>query len=137
MENMAGKVNKRKMTTNDGESVPIPERMGVNKGQLLRDTSYSNETVFERDKGGINGRLQGMQSLESENLDRPGFDADNRQIYKGGIPFGEAAMFNQLPPGHDIDDQAFALINQMPLRLYTGGVTFPGDTPFAVRDVPE
>src|SRR5208282_5553690 len=118
MRSEAGKVNHKTMRTNDGESVPIPERGGRDVGQLMRDTSYSNETLFERDPGGINGKMVGMESLEGDNLDRPGFDADNRQIYKHGIPYGEAAMFNQLPPGHDIDDQAFTLINNMPFRVY-------------------
>lgn len=43
-------------------------------------------------------------SLQSETLDRPGFQVSG-YITKKGTPSGENAKFNFLPPGQDIDHQ--------------------------------
>ena len=113
---------------------------GVNKGTLNPSTPLSNESTFERDRvGGTpqSGKIAGMQSLKSDSLDCSGLDASGDWLKKNGTPYGEAALFNQLPPGMDISDQQFALINNMTMRSYGGGVTYPGDTPWPVRDVPE
>jgi hypothetical protein len=45
-----------------------------------------------------------LQSLQGEALDRPGFQT-NGYITKKGTAYGEAAKFNYLPPGQDIDCQ--------------------------------
>jgi len=50
------------------------------------------------------GDLSDLQSLQSETLDRPGFQT-NGYITKKGTAYGEAAKFNYLPPGQDIDMQ--------------------------------
>lgn len=123
--------------TNDGEMVPLGQRAPRDAGKLGVGTSFSNNTVFNK-RGALTGQIEGMHSWEPNvNLDDPGFDANGSCFYKFGIPYGEAAYFNQLPPGPDISDQAYLLINNMQLRLYTGGVTYPGDTPWMVRDVEE
>ena len=136
-----GRVNTRKMATNDGRSVPAPKEVADNAGMLDRNTPYSNESAFEmyrKGGGAVNGAIGGMESIQKGvNLDDPGFDASGDCFVKKGTPYGEGAMFNQLPPGPDINDQAYAAINDMPLRTYGGGVTYPGDTPWPVRDVPE
>lgn len=46
-------------------------------------------------------------SLQSEALDRPGFQVSG-YITKKGTPSGEGAKFNFLPPGQDISNQANA-----------------------------
>jgi hypothetical protein len=131
---------KRNTRTNDGSTVPIGEKSPMNAGKLDINTPFSNNEVFDRKpgaRGTINGDIEGMESRKSESLDKPGFDASGDCFYKFGIPYGEKAYFNQLPPGPDISDQAYLLENDMPLRLYMGGLTYPGDTPWAVRDVEE
>jgi len=138
---MVGRINTAKMTTNDGARVPKSKEAAKQEGILDRNTKLSNTDAFEQyRKGGaaINGAIEGMESIQKGvNLDDPGFDASGDCFVKKGTPYGEAAMFNQLPPGPDINDQAYADINDMPLRTYQGGVTFPGDTPWPVRDIEE
>lgn len=133
-----GKANMGTMKGDAGAPVPAGQRGASKVGQITE--SYSNTDVFERDRIGgsaVNGKIEGMNSHMRELLDDPGFEADGQWIRKNGTPYGEGAMFNQLPPGMDISDQAYALINNMPLRMYQGGVTYPGDTPWPVRDVEE
>jgi hypothetical protein len=131
---------KRNTTTNDGSRIPIGQRAPMNAGKLNVDTSFSNNEAFDSKAGAagtVSGDIEGMESRRSESLDRPGFDAKGDCFYKFGIPYGEKAYFNQLPPGPDISDQAYLLENDMPLRVYMGGVTYPGDTPWPVRDIEE
>lgn len=127
--------------TNDGQMVPIGKQTAMNAGKLDRNTPYSNTEAFERyGHAGMpqSGMIEGMHShMPGQSLDDPGLDASGGCFYKFGVPYGEAAMFNQLPPGPDINDQAYALINEMPLVTYEGGVTYKSDTPWPVRDVPE
>lgn len=141
MGNMTTKVVKSKVRTKDGQSIPTGKASATDAGFLNRDTVYSNTKVFEKytkDGQPQSGKIIGMQSLmPGEALDVPGFDADGGCFHKWGTPYGEAAYFNQLPPGPDINDQAYALIHDMPLEMYTGGVTYKSDTPWPVRDVPE
>lgn len=135
------KVVKNYARTNDGQKIPIGQQTPMDAGFLNKDSVYSNTEAFERyGHGGApqSGAIEGMHSLKKEeNLDCPGFDAMGGPFYKFGTPYGEKAMFNQLPPGPDINDQAYALINEMPFVTYQGGVTYSSDTPWPVRDIPE
>jgi len=140
MAKMGTAIKNRSMRTNDGIGIPNPGRSPSNAGPLNRDTTYSNETAFNFPTMGdaaLNGKIEGMDSWQqSVNLDDPGFDASGGWLYKQGTPYGEAAMFNQLPPGHDISDQKYAAIYEMPLRMVTA-ISYPGDGAFPVRDIPE
>lgn len=141
MSEWVAKVNRTKMRTNDGSTVPTGDRNPRKTANLDRNSSFDNSEAFNRGKGvaaARTGDIQGMHSWKpGENLDDPGLDASGGCFYKFGIPYGETAMFNQLPPGPDIDDQAYMLFNEMKLVTYSGGVTYPGDTPWPVRDIPE
>ena len=132
---------KRTYRTNDGTMIPGFKRGAVDHGALTPDMALDNSNSFEEvGAGGMkqySGKIGGMESLVKDSLDDSGLDASGKDFYKHGTPYGEKAMFNQLPPGMDISDQAYILINEMPLRTYMGGVTFPGDTPWPVRDVEE
>jgi hypothetical protein len=67
-----------------------------------------------------------------------GFESGNSgYIVKKGTPYGEAAKFNFLPPGMDINDQENRDIRDMPLKKITAE-SYPGDgwEP-APRDMPE
>jgi hypothetical protein len=127
--------------TPDGASVHIAEAMPTRKGPLVRDTPLDNSEAFgttgTKGTRALNGAISSMESLmESQKLDIPGFDAEARYLVKHGTPFGELALFNQLPPGMDIDDQNYVLINEMPLKMVTE-IGYPGDGGFPVRDVKE
>lgn len=127
------------MRSNDGTIIP---NKNFNKempdaGSLNRDDRLDNSMAFERSPTGNNAVIQGMESWERNvNLDDPGFDASGSCFYKFGTPYGEKALFNQLPPGPDITDQSYALINDMPLKQVTM-MGYPGDGAFKPRDVPE
>ena len=134
-------VVKSRIKTPDGQMIPTGKTEPRDAGFLNRDTVYSNTKVFER-YGHANapqsGKIEGMHSyMPNQALDVPGFDANGGCFHKWGTPYGEAAYFNQLPPGPDINDQAYALIHDMPLEVYHGGVTYESDTPWPVRDIPE
>ena len=126
--------------TPDGAKVHQPQDMPTKMGPLNRDTPLDNSEMFgtTRTKGtrALTGALGGMESLAENTLDKPGFDAEARYLFKHGTPYGELAMFNQLPPGMDIDDQNFVLINDMPLKMVTM-IGYPGDGAFPVRDIEE
>jgi hypothetical protein len=127
------------MKTNDGQKVPNTNFMKkmVNSGELNRDTKFDNSMEFETSPTKNNAVIEGMNSWEKNvNLDDPGFEADGTSFFKHGTPYGEAAYFNQLPPGPDIGDQKYALINNMPLKMITM-MGYPGDGGFPVRDIPE
>ena len=134
-------VVKSKVRSNDGQHIPTGKQTPMDAGFLNRDTTYSNTKVFERyGHAGHpqSGKIEGMHSWQPNvNLDDPGLDANGGCFHKWGTPFGEAAYFNQLPPGPDINDQAYALIHDMPLVVYEGGVTYKSDSPWAVIDIPE
>ena len=125
--------------TNDGSHVPKATRDTPDEGDLTRDSKYRNDTKFNEGTMGsraLNGKIRGMQSQNNENLDDPGFDASGSQIFKKGTPYGEGAYFNQLPPGHDISDQLYADIHEMPMKMVTD-MSYPGDGAFPPKDVPE
>lgn len=74
-----------------------------------------------------------LQSLESERLDRPGIQTDG-YITKKGTPSGsdyatgDAGMFNELPPGQNIEAQSKLDFNKFPVRTYkVGSVGYEGD----------
>jgi hypothetical protein len=49
-------------------------------------------------------------------------------IAKKNLEFGANAMYNSLPPGMDIEDQENCDIRKMDLRIYEGGMSYPGDS---------
>jgi hypothetical protein len=129
-----------KMRANDGASVPRERRSPTKKGPLYVNTNIDNSEEFNSPTMGnraVNGKIAGMDSWQqSVNLDDPGLDASGGCFVKHGTPYGESAMFNQLPPGQDISDQTLLLIHPMPLRKITA-MGYPEDGAFPVRDVPE
>lgn len=83
------------------------------------------------------GKIKGMDSLESENLDRPGFETSG-YITKKGTPYGEAAKLNFLPPGMDITNQEITDQRNLKLKEITAR-GYPGDgwNNGSTRDIPE
>jgi hypothetical protein len=48
-------------------------------------------------------------------------------LSKKNTPYGVNAFFNSLPPGMDIEDQEMCDIRQEKMRIYEGGLGYPGD----------
>ena len=61
-----------------------------------------------------------------ETLDKSGVN-DSGYLVKKGIPYGVEVMFNSLPPGMDITDQEVADIRVQEMKVYSGGLSYPGD----------
>ena len=51
---------------------------------------------------------------------------DNGYLDKKGTPSGNARLL-ELPPGTNIQDQSVADIRDLPMKVYSGGTSFPGD----------
>lgn len=61
-----------------------------------------------------------------ESLEKSGVN-DDGYLVKKGTPFGVDALFNSLPPGMDITDQEMADIRVEPVKMWNGGLGYPGD----------
>lgn len=70
-----------------------------------------------------------LPSSGGASLDKDGIK-DNGYLTKKGTPSGESAMFNRLPPGTNIEDQAVADIREEPIKFYSSGLSYPGDGGF-------
>ena len=53
---------------------------------------------------------------------------DSGYIAKKNLEYGVNAMYQSLPPGMDIEDQENCDIRKMELRIYEGGLSYPGDS---------
>jgi len=69
--------------------------------------------------------VSGLGGLHNDIGEQSGFQTSG-YIDKKGTPYGEAAKFNFMPPGMEIDNQALAEINEMPMRKLTAE-SYPGD----------
>lgn len=67
-----------------------------------------------------------LPSSGGQALDKSGIK-DQGYLTKKGTPSGLDARFNMLPPGMNIDDQKLCDIREEPMKLYSGGLSFPGD----------
>lgn len=82
--------------------------------------------------------LPTMDGLHDDIGEKSGFaGSTDHYIIKKGTPYGEAAKFNFLPPGMDINDQEMRDIRDMPFRQVVD-MSYPEDgwSP-APRDLPE
>ncbi len=52
---------------------------------------------------------------------------DSSYMHDKGIPSGENAKLNQMPPGENIAAQKNADIRDQPMRTYSGGTSYPTD----------
>lgn len=101
-------------------------------GQIGSSEKFANP--FESVDSGV----MSMGGTTNDIGEKSGFQADTSEyIVKKGMVYGEAAKMNIMPPGMDINDQPYRDIRDMPLKLYSGGVSFPGDGAFGVKDVSE
>ncbi len=106
---------------------------GMAAGQLK---GLSSEAFADPMNNGAPARISGLDGLYNDIGEMSGFTTQG-YLDKQGTPYGEAAKFNFLPPGMDINNQENAEIHDMPLRILVAE-SYPGDgwmpTP---RDVEE
>lgn len=106
------------------KSVSASNIKPVYDGQLSGSTG--NQAFAEPMNKGAPSEIGGMGRTHNDIGEISGFIVDG-YLDKNGTPYGEAAKFNFLPPGMDISNQENAEIHEMPLRTYSGGVSFPSD----------
>ena len=100
-------------------------------GQIGQDQKFAKP--FEPVDGGI----PGMSSEMNDIGEKSGFAASTSSyIVKKGTAYGEAAKFNIMPPGMDINDQPYRDIRDMPLKKLHN-LSYPGDGGFAESDLAE
>lgn len=87
----------------------------VYKGQV---NDIAHETFAEPMNKAVSASIRGLGGTYNDIGESSGFIVDG-YLDKQGTPYGEAAKFNFLPPGMDINNQANAEIHDMPLRKLT------------------
>jgi len=112
----------------------------VKKAEPSKDVHMSNKkAVYEGQVSGSTGdqpfaqpmnhgapsEISGIGRTYNDIGELSGFITDG-YLDKNGMPFGEAAKFNFLPPGMDISNQENAEIHDMPMRMLVD-VSYPGD----------
>ena len=86
------------------------------------------EQKFAKPFEEVDSGVMNMNGTHADIGEKSGFQANTSDyIVKKGTAYGEAAKFNIMPPGMDINDQPHRDIREMPLRVYTGGESFPDD----------
>ena len=112
------------------KGVNYPNKGGSYKGEL------GKSGPFAAPHNDVSAKISGIGGTHNDIGEASGFITDG-YLDKGGIPYGEGAKFNFLPPGMDISNQANCEVHEMPLRTVTAE-SYPGDgwNP-APRDLPE
>lgn len=112
---IAGKVSAPK-------TAKVGNQGGVNDGQMR---STPPEPFGKPMNNLVTPGVDRMNGLYDDIGEKSGFATDG-YIDKKDTPYGEAAKFNYLPPGMNIDNQANAEINAMPMRQLVSE-SYPGD----------
>jgi len=117
------------------KDVKLGNHGGKYDGQLSGSTG--NQPFSEPLNKGAPSEIRGLSGTHNDIGELSGFITDG-YLDKNNQPYGEAAKLNFLPPGMDISNQENAEIHEMPLRVYMGGESFPGDGWMPQpRDIPE
>ena len=123
---IAGHVASSRVTT-------APNRPGRGVGQMSTPTRGA---FAEPMNDGVVAPIKGLGGTYDDIGERSGFIVDG-YLDKGGTPYGEAAKFNYMPPGMEIDNQVNSEINEMKLYKVTSE-SYPGDGWMPEpRDIPE
>ena len=98
------------------------EKKPMYQGQMAGNSQKFAEPFEMMDSG-----VEGMDGLYDDIGEMSGFEGNTSSyIVKKGVPFGEAAKLNIMPPGMDISDQPNRDIRAMPLKMLID-VSYPGD----------
>ena len=96
------------------------------KGEKYMGQIGPNEP-FAKPFQAVDSGLPGMNSTKADIGEKSGFEgATSGYIVKKGTPYGEAAKFNLMPPGMDINDQTVRDIRDMPMKTVIAE-SYPGD----------
>jgi hypothetical protein len=114
--------------------VGTPNFGGTYKGQVSGTTG--DQTFAKPMNMGAPSEIGGLAGTHNDIGELSGFITDG-YLDKNNQAFGEAAKLNFLPPGMDISNQENVEIHNMPLRVYSGGVSYPADGWPNPRDIPE
>lgn len=115
------------------KNVSYRNRGGMNEGQM-RGNSQADK--FADPMNQVSSQIKGIAGTYDDIGEKSGFITDG-YLDKGGVPYGEAAKFNFLPPGMEITNQENAEIHEMPLRKLVSE-SYPGDGWMpSPRDMPE
>jgi hypothetical protein len=106
-------------------------KKAVYEGQIAESMPFAAPL-----NNGAPAEISGIGRTFNDIGERSGFITDG-YLDKNGMPYGEAAKLNFLPPGMDISNQENAEIHDMPMRKLVD-LSYPGDgwSP-APRDVQE
>jgi hypothetical protein len=88
-------------------------------------SSEGGPEKFAKPSHEITPPVEGMGSTQNDIGEKSGFQTSG-YIDKKGTPYGEAAKFNQMPPGMELSDQTMADIRPMALKKITSE-SYPGD----------
>jgi hypothetical protein len=95
------------------------------KGEMTGD---GGSEKFAKPFEAVDQGVTGLAGTQDDIGEKSGFTGDTAgYIVKKGMAYGEAAKLNIMPPGMDINDQPYRDIRDMPMKTYSGGVSFPGD----------
>lgn len=116
------------------KNVGYANHRGMNEGQM-RGNAQADKFADPMNSGVV-APIKGLGGTYDDIGEKSGFITDG-YLDKGGTPFGEAAKFNFLPPGMEIDNQENAEIHEMPMRKLVAE-SYPGDGWMpAPRDISE
>lgn len=96
---------------------------GVVNTKVISKVVSESKRNFGDDEGTLPNSKGGV-------LDKAGVQSGG-YIDKKGTPSGLTAFFNVLPPGTNIEDQVVADVKrELPMKNYSGGLSYPGDGAF-------
>jgi hypothetical protein len=96
----------------------------VYKGEVAATTTGNK---FAKPFEEVDSGVMNMGGLYNDIGEKSGFEAStDAYIVKKGTPYGEAAKFNVMPPGMDINDQPVRDIRDMSLKKVISE-SYPGD----------
>lgn len=104
------------------KSVSMANRGPKYAGQLRGEGGME---AFGEPMQPVTSRISGLGGTYNDIGELSGFVTDG-YLDKNGVPYGEAAKFNYLPPGMDISNQMNAEIHEMPMRKLVAE-SYPGD----------
>jgi hypothetical protein len=97
----------------------------ANQGPKYQGQIGKNQTFAGPMNQGASAEISGISGTHNDIGELSGFITDG-YLDKNGMPYGEAAKFNFLPPGMDISNQENIELHDMPLRKLVSE-SYPGD----------
>ena len=109
----------------DGLSTAMVGGSTPSKDDVIKSANARAQKRHEM-KGSALADVDVLPNSGGESVDKTGIK-DNGYLTKKGLEFGVNAMYNSLPPGMDIEDQENSDIRVENMKVYSGGLGYPGD----------